>query len=168
MSQDQLAPISILAAGNLAEDSEPHDECDEDILTLWSAEFQDDPGLVEPCPASHLDRLQGAWITISGKRQAELLIAGHHLTIHFGDGDIYMGSFTLGTSGRRMTLDVRVEEGPPRHQGLPVLCICELEGDTLRWCNATPGETVRPTAFDAHNPHLLCLIFRREHCTSVR
>jgi len=130
--------------------------------------FWDEPEPVERRLASDLDRLQGVWSTISGRRRAELLVSGQHLTVHFSDGDIYMGSFTLGTSGRLTTLDVRVEEGPSRHRGLPVLCICELDGDTLRWCNASPGETARPTAFDEHNPHLLCLMLRREHRTEVR
>lgn len=135
---------------------------------MLSAEFSDEPEPIERRLACELDRMQGAWTTVSGRRQAKLLISGQHLTIHFGDGDIYMGSFTLGTNGLRTTLDVYVEEGPSRHRGLPVLCICDLKGDTLRWCNASPGEAERPTAFDDHNPHLLCLIFRREHRADMR
>jgi hypothetical protein len=79
-----------------------------------------------------------------------------------------MGSFTLGAAGRLTTLEVRIDEGPVRHKGLSVLCVCELDGETMHWCNATPGEAHQPTAFDDHNPHLLCLRFRREHRAKAR
>jgi uncharacterized protein (TIGR03067 family) len=150
------------------EDPAPRDECLEDILTLWQAELMDEPEPYDRRLTADLDRLQGAWTTIGGRRQAELLIAGQHLTAHFGDGDIYMGSFTLGTNGPLTTLDIRLEEAPARHRGLDVLCICELKGDTLHWCNASPGETERPTDFDDRNPHLLCLTLRREHRAEAR
>lgn len=137
---------------------------------LRYGEFWEDPPPVEMEQrlASDLGRLQGAWTTVSGRRSAELLISGQHLTIHFQDGEIYMGSFTLGAAGRRTTLDVRIDEGPSRHRGLLTLCLCELQGDTLRWCNASPGNAERPLAFDEQNPHLLCLMLRREHRTEVR
>jgi uncharacterized protein (TIGR03067 family) len=150
------------------EDRGPPDESLEDVLTLWHAEDMDEDEPAERRLACELDRLQGAWTTISGRRQAELLVAGQHLTVHFDGGDIYMGSFTLGKCGRLTTLDVRLEEAPCRHRGLSVRCICELQGDTLRWCNASPGETTRPTGFDEQNPRLLCLIFRREHRAEAR
>jgi len=129
--------------------------CEEPSLTGWDR-------------GSDLERLQGAWITVAGQRQAELLFSGHHVTMHLGDGRIYMGTFTLGAPGRVASLDILVEEGPEKHRGLPVHCIYELDGDTLRWCNASPGRVEPPTAFDEHNPHLLCLMFRREHRANVR
>lgn len=139
------------------------DECQAEILTLWHAEMMDQPEeAAEQRKACLLHRIQGAWISISGHRQAELLISGHHLTIHFNNGDIYMGPFTLGLAGRFTTLDVQIEEGPARYKGLAVLSICAFDGDTLVWCNAAPGELQRPTAFDDHNPHLLSLRFRHE------
>ena len=115
--------------------------------------------------SSDLERLQGAWTTESGPRQVELLISGQHLTAHFGDGEIYMGSFRLGSAGRLTTLDVHIDEGPLKHRGQTVLCICELNGDTMHWCNASPGHAERPSVFDDQNSHLLCLMLRREHRT---
>jgi uncharacterized protein (TIGR03067 family) len=122
----------------------------------------------EPAPSPHIIRpdaeaLQGAWKSVTGRRQAEFLISGNRFTIHFGDGDIYMGSFTLGKNGRTRTMDVRVEEGPNRHRGLIALCIYELDGDMMRWCTASPGQADRPLAFAEHDPQHLFLVFRREH-----
>jgi uncharacterized protein (TIGR03067 family) len=163
MSHEQHARTSTRPTQNIVEDLGPLDEYNEDVLTAWYAEVSDVPGPFEHRLACDLDQLQGAWMTIPGQRQTEMLIAGHQLAVYLGNGDIYMGTFTLGTSGPLTMLDVRVQEGPNRHRGLPVLCICKLKGDTLRWCSAFPGDSVRPTAFDNHNPHLLCLVFRREH-----
>ncbi len=123
----------------------------------------------EPAPSPRPSRcvsiaeaLQGAWLSTVGRRQAKLLVCGERMTVHFRDGDIYMGRFSLGVNGRSFTLDVRVDEGPPRHRGLVALGIFELDGDRLRWCTASPGQVERPTAFAEQHPLHLSLEFRRE------
>jgi len=102
------------------------------------------------------------WQTVTGRRPAEFLVSGDHITVHFADGVIYMGSFTLEQAGRHVHMSIRIEEGPAHHKGLVALCICEMDGDTLRWCTASPGHADRPTAFDDQNPQHLCLTLRRE------
>jgi len=106
--------------------------------------------------------LQGAWFSSGGRRDAELLVSGRRFTMRFADGDIYMGVFDLNPLGRPMDLDMHIEEGPSRHRGQTALCLCECDGDTLRFCTASPG-AARPTAFAADgDPQFLCLTFRRE------
>ncbi len=100
-------------------------------------------------------------MAVSGRRQATFLISGNLFTVHFADGDIYMGSFTIGSNGRFRTMDVHVEEGPHRHKGQRALCIYELDHDMLRWCTASPGQADRPGAFAETEPMHLCLVFRR-------
>jgi uncharacterized protein (TIGR03067 family) len=128
----------------------------------WIEDLWDEPTTSVPLVRSGPEALQGAWLSVAGRRQAELLVSGDHLTVHFADGDIYMGRFTLG-EGRPATMDVRVEEGPPRDKGQVARCIWEVDGDTLRWCIASPGQLQRPARFDEADPRHLCLVFHREH-----
>jgi len=123
------------------------------------------PGIA--CARSALERLQGAWLAVAGRRHAEFLIAGNRLAAHFADGDVYLGSFTLDHDGRHATIDVRVEEGPPRHRGMLALGIYEVDGDVLRLCTASPGQDKRPIAFAEADPLHLCLVFRREHARTA-
>src|SRR5262245_10669949 len=110
-----------------------------------------------------LERLQGAWLTVSGRRQAELLVAGDHFAIKFFDGDIYMGIFDLDPGERPRAMDMRIEEGPVKHEGKIALCVYELEGDMLRWCPGEPGSEQRPTVFPPpDDSYRLSLVFRRE------
>lgn len=125
---------------------------------LW-----DEPAAPPRLIDTDLRRFQGTWGTVAGRRPAQFFVSGGHITVHFSDGDIYMGAFTLAEGTRPGAMDICIEEGPDHHRGLTAHCIYELDGDTLRWCTATPGHAERPTAFDEHNPHLLCLILRREH-----
>jgi uncharacterized protein (TIGR03067 family) len=129
----------------------------------WLEDLWDEPTASVPLFPAAAEALQGAWLSVAGRREAEMLVSGDHLTVHFADGTIYMGTFTLGAAGRLATMDVRVEEGPPRHKGLTARCIFELDGDLLRWCTASPGQSERPAAFDEHDPRHLCLVFHREH-----
>ncbi len=128
----------------------------------WLENLWDEPTALAPRARAGPEALQGAWLATAGRRQAELLIRGGHLTVHFDNGDIYMGRFTLG-EGRPATMDVLVEEGPHKHKGRLALCVWEVAGDTLRWCTASPGQTERPAGFTEADPQHLCLIFRREH-----
>jgi uncharacterized protein (TIGR03067 family) len=131
----------------------------EDSIRL--EDFWDEP---VPCARtlhSDIEALQGAWTAVSGRRQATFLISGNLFTVHFADGEIYMGSFKVGTNGRHRTMDVHVEEGPHRHKGQLALCIYDLDHDMLRWCTASPGQSDRPAAFAEADPMHLCLVFRR-------
>lgn len=107
--------------------------------------------------------MQGAWLCVAGRRKASFLVAGDRFTVHFDDGAIYMGTFTLDGDGWPGTMNVLVEEGPTRHKGLVALCIYEFDGDDLRWCAAEPGQKERPTSFIEEDPRHLCLVFRRGH-----
>jgi uncharacterized protein (TIGR03067 family) len=110
-----------------------------------------------------LEGLQGAWGSVSGRRAAELLVCGGRFAVRFKDGDIYMGTFDLAPAARPRTMEMCIDEGPARHKGKTALCIYELDGDTLRWCAAEPGQTERLTAFPAgDDPRFLGLVFRRE------
>ncbi len=110
-----------------------------------------------------LDSLQGAWESIAGRREAEFLVAGSRFTVHFADGDIYMGQLTLDSSAWPKRMEICIEEGPRTHRGLSAHCIYELDGDKLHWCTAGPGQGQRPARFpDEDDPHFLCLLFQRE------
>jgi uncharacterized protein (TIGR03067 family) len=120
----------------------------------------------EPACTASLSRdvagLQGTWLFVEGRRKAELYVCGNHLTVHFADGDIYMGTFILNGDGIVGSIDVLIEEGPTRHRGRIALGIYEVQGDTLYWCTASPGPLDRPLSFHETTPDLLSMVFRRD------
>jgi uncharacterized protein (TIGR03067 family) len=123
----------------------------------------DEPPPGPPRQRPNGERLQGAWLSTTGPRQASLLISGNHFTIHFAVGDIYMGRFDLDTRIRPWAMVMFIEEGPARHKGQTALGFYQFDGDNLRWCTAGPGRDERPATFPAaDDPHYLCLVFRRE------
>lgn len=110
-----------------------------------------------------LETLQGVWISISGRREAELLFAGRHFTVRFLDGDLYMGTFTLNPGGHPKTMEMHIEEGPANHQGKVARCLYDVAADALRWCATEPGATDRLGGFPAaQDRRYLSLLFRRE------
>jgi uncharacterized protein (TIGR03067 family) len=110
------------------------------------------------------DALQGAWVSVGGRREVELFICGNRFTVHFRDGDVYMGAFDLDPTIRPAVMAMRIDEGPTRHRGQTAMCIYELEGRTLRWCATDPGRGERLTAFpDESDPNHLCVRFRRQY-----
>jgi uncharacterized protein (TIGR03067 family) len=110
-----------------------------------------------------LQRLQGTWSCVSGWRPAELVVSDYLFAVRFQSGDTYLGLFRLGPDAQPRTMDMRIDEGPPRHRGKIARCIYELDGDILRWCPALPGDEQRPTRFAAADDRRhLCLTFRRE------
>ncbi len=110
-----------------------------------------------------LERLQGAWLSTGGRRQAEFIVSGYLFAVRFTDGDIYLGTFRLDPQQQPRTMDMRIDEGPAQHRGKIARCIYELENDTLRWCTGEPGEEERPKAFPPENAQkYLCLRFRRD------
>jgi uncharacterized protein (TIGR03067 family) len=109
-----------------------------------------------------LDHLQGAWVSVFGRREADLLVAGRLFTVRFADGEVYMGAFQLNPAAWPKAIDMRVDEGPARHKGKIALCIYELDGDLLRWCPGEPGRETRPAVFPPENdPKYLYMEFRR-------
>jgi uncharacterized protein (TIGR03067 family) len=118
-------------------------------------------------PLSHhqptdLDLLQGAWISISGRREARLLVAGNHFTIQFHDGDIYMGCLEVDSLSQPKAMELRIVEGPAHHRRQTALSIYELQADRLTWCTSGPGQK-RPDEFAAEDdPACLSLVFQRE------
>ena len=109
------------------------------------------------------ERLQGTWNFVSGPRQAQLLVAGDHFTMHFQNGDLYLGTFTLDPTSHPKAMEMMITEGPERHRGKTALCIYEMDGDHLIWCSSQPGSGERLRAFppDEDTSHL-CLIFHRD------
>ena len=110
-----------------------------------------------------VEQLQGAWISISGRREVELLIAGHNFAVKFKNGPLYMGTFRVDPHQGPKTMEMLVTAGPERHQWKTALCIYELEGDRLRWCPGAPGRKERLEEFPPED-HLAyyCTLFRRE------
>jgi uncharacterized protein (TIGR03067 family) len=116
-----------------------------------------------------LEALQGAWQSIAGRREAAFLVSGDHFTVHFADGDIYMGRFTIDPSAWPKRMEICIVEGPAHHRGMSALCIYELDGDKLNWCTAGPGQSQRPMSFPGEDdPRFLCVLFQREKARGRR
>jgi uncharacterized protein (TIGR03067 family) len=126
-------------------------------------DYWDEPLVGEHTLRPAHDDLQGAWLTISGRREAVFLISGNHFTVRFSDGDIYMGIFEIHPATLPKRMVMRIEEGPPRHKGKTTWCIYELDGHTLRWCAGSPGQVEQLNGFPVEDdPQYLCLRLRRE------
>jgi uncharacterized protein (TIGR03067 family) len=109
-----------------------------------------------------LERLQGTWVSVCGRREAEFIIGGYLFAVRFKSGEVYLGSFRLDTERQPKTMDMHIDEGPDRHRGKIARCIYELDGEKFRWCPAEPGKEERLTAFPPENdPRYLCLTYRR-------
>jgi len=109
------------------------------------------------------DRMQGVWKFLSGKREASLLISGDHFTMHFRNGDVYVGTFTLDATAKPKAMDLTIREGPEAYRGKTALAIYEFDADHLIWCPAEPGREDRLRAFPAMDDQgHLCIIFKRE------
>jgi uncharacterized protein (TIGR03067 family) len=104
-----------------------------------------------------LAQIQGEWVMVSGERDGQALpeqfvktsrrICQGDQTIAIVNGEIGLqAKFTLDPSKKPKTIDYDLTGGP--NKGLIQLGIYEIDGDTLRFCQSTPGEP-RPTAFDA-------------------
>lgn len=111
-----------------------------------------------------LERLQGVWTSVAGRRAAQLLVAGNLFTFHLLDGELYMGSFTVDADEEPHEMRMTIYEGPTRHKGQVARCIFEVEGDALRWCATEPGTELGLTAFPGMDDRrYLSMVFRREH-----
>jgi uncharacterized protein (TIGR03067 family) len=117
---------------------------------------------------SDVDRLQGAWASVNGRRRAAFLVSGNHFALHFAEGDIYMGTFELDGATRPRVMVVRIHEGPHRHKGQTAMCIFEFREDILHWCTSGPGRSAPPAAFAEDDPGFLNLVFQREQRLETR
>jgi uncharacterized protein (TIGR03067 family) len=123
----------------------------------------DEPEPPERLGRADLEELQGAWVTVSGKREAQLLIAGCLFAVRFKDGELYLGGFDLDPAARPRRMAMHIDEGPARYKGKSARCLYEFDGDFLRWCAAAPGPSEPMMAFPAKDdPRFLSLVFRRE------
>jgi len=108
---------------------------------------------------SDLEQLQGAWASVAGPREGRFLIAGNRFSFEFLGGEIYIGTFTLGSGGQ---MDMHVQEGPLDHKGLVAPCLYELQGGVLRWCTGRIGTDRRPESFpNVDDERKLSFVFRR-------
>jgi hypothetical protein len=112
---------------------------------------------------SHLDHLQGEWLTVEGRRAGELFITGRTYTLRFLDGTYYKGTFDITADQSLQTMVMHIEEGPPKHQGKSAWCLYSLDVGLLRWCPTEPGSDERLTAFpDMEDARYLQTVFRRD------
>src|SRR5262249_19152924 len=107
-----------------------------------------------------LDQLQGAWVSVAGRREVRLVIAGQRFTFEFIEGSIYMGTFFLDDEMEPRQIDMLIEEGPGKDKGKIALCIYRLEGDVLRFCPTKPGTDRRLQGFPSvDDERYLSLVF---------
>lgn len=117
----------------------------------------------EDLAAKDRERLQGAWMFVSGHREAHLLVSGDYFTMRFRNGDIYVGTYALDPTQHPRAMDLFISEGPAQFRGKRALAIYEFDGDHLIWCPAEPGKEERLRAFPpCECRDQLCIIFRRE------
>jgi uncharacterized protein (TIGR03067 family) len=128
---------------------------------MQSLSFNTSQAVQDAC--TDLERLQGVWASVAGRRQTEILIAGNSFTVKFLDGKLYMGSFHLEAGESPRVMIMRIDEGPLKHRGKIAHCIYELHEETLRWCPTEPGSDDRLTTFPGlDDEQYLCLVFHRE------
>jgi uncharacterized protein (TIGR03067 family) len=110
-----------------------------------------------------LERLQGAWGFVTGRREARLVVTGNSFAMRFANGEAYSGTFSLDPTCRPREMDLQIDEGREGHRGKQALAIYQFDGDHLIWATGEPGSGQRPDAFP-HEPggEHLCIIFRRE------
>ena len=122
-------------------------------------------------PGADVPKLDGVWrgFTVEGKGEnpdrgpvhLELTIKGNHIDAKRLDGQrlpMTEGTYKL-SPGKPMQMDGT--ETTARGRTRTFLGICELMGDTLRWCVATP-RNARPTEFETKRPQFLVILKRQK------
>jgi uncharacterized protein (TIGR03067 family) len=99
--------------------------------------------------------LEGTWSMVSGEKEGEKLpedllkdakrsVTGGVTTISIGGQVFLKAKFTVDPSKKPKTIDYTVLEGP--NKDMKQLGIYELDGDTVKFCFAGPGQD-RPKEF---------------------
>jgi len=117
--------------------------------------------------------LDGVWtgFAVEGKGETpdrgpvhlKLVIKGNHIAAERLDGGrlhATEGTFTL-RPGSPMQMDGTETRPPGRGRPGVFLGIARLEGDTLKWCVATPRNP-RPTEFETKRPNFLVILKRQK------
>jgi uncharacterized protein (TIGR03067 family) len=116
----------------------------------------------DPLVRMDVERLQGTWASVEGRRAAEFAFTGRYFAVRFRDGDVYTGVFDLVPDERPRTMIMWILDGPARHKGKAAMCIYELTGETLCWCPSEPGVDDPPAEFPpCDDTRHLCTILRR-------
>jgi uncharacterized protein (TIGR03067 family) len=98
------------------------------------------------------DKLEGTWKAVkavqNGMEQPDagehtLTFAGDMFTVTRNGETLMKGAFKADDTKKPKTIDFIVKEG--QNDGKTIVAIYELDGDTLKWCAADPGNTERPT-----------------------
>ena len=109
----------------------------------------------EDAVKKELELLQGEWSMVSGEidkqplpenyvKDATRLVKGDETTVTI-NGQIWMkAKFTIDSTKKPKTIDYEVSDGPAK--GKTLLGIYELDGDTIKFCYASPGKD-RPKDF---------------------
>jgi uncharacterized protein (TIGR03067 family) len=131
------------------------------------AEAPDEPGKKEEA----VPKLDGVWqgFTVEGKGETpdrgpvhlELTIKGDHVDAKRLDGQqlpMKEGTYKIA-AGKPMQMDGT--ETNARGRARAYLGICELNGDTLKWCVSTPNNP-RPTEFETKRPSFLVILKRQK------
>lgn len=124
----------------------------------------DEPKKDAPAEANEPDevkkersRLEGEWAMVSGEidgqpmpdafvKTGKRVAKGNETTVTIG-GNVFMkATYTIDPSKKPKTIDYTMTEGLSK--GKKQLGIYELDGDTIRFCFASPGKD-RPTEFSA-------------------
>jgi len=121
-------------------------------------------------PAAEVPNLDGVWqgFTVDGKGEKpnqgpvhlKLTIKGDHIDAERLDNQqlpMNEGTYKI-TPGKPMQMDGT--ETNARGRSRVFLGICELSGDTLKWCVSTRKE--RPTEFETKRPQFLVILKRQK------
>jgi uncharacterized protein (TIGR03067 family) len=106
-------------------------------------------------PAGDAAKLEGNWVMVSGEIDTQSLpaemvkgakrVAKDGVTTVTINGQMFMqAKFTVDSSVKPKTIDYDVTDGPTK--GKKQLGIYELDGDTVKFCFASPGKD-RPSEF---------------------
>ena len=122
-------------------------------------------------PQADVPKLDGVWrgFSVEGKGEnpdrgpvhLELTVKGDHIDAKRLDGQsLPMSEGTYKVSpGKPMQMDGT--ETTRRGRTRIFLGICEVKGDTLKWCVATPRHE-RPTEFETKRPQFLVILKRQK------
>lgn len=118
-----------------------------------------------------LAQLQGEWTMVSGSsggmdlpkqmlKNSKRVCKGNETTVEVGGQLLMKAKFALDPSRKPKTIDYQVSEG--RNAGKTQLGIYELDGDTVKFCFASPGGE-RPSDFTtAAGDGRTCSLWTRE------